>query len=393
MALYELIITSIFTISAFIGVSLIFSGLKSHNRQELPGIALLILGASFGYVNLSSYGALIAFPHLIRALSPFMYLIGPLFFVYMLCVTRNSGKLQPRDSVHFLFFALHFLELLPFYLKDAETKRQLAEIIQTDINVLFRSGSGIIPITVHYFFRIFLLNAYAVWMWIVIRSKSVREDEKKYEHLKVIAMFFSGMTVLLTGIFLIGTSGFPKNLQSYGNLFLLNVLSLFLLFSFGFLIFSKHLTSFLNPRSSRPADEAENDEIDGNADVDPFEILSGFTDSDLETFRIRIRAALTKEAITNLDLKAADIAEKADIPKRIFSALLSSQFGCSFRHLLNTCRVEEAKRLIEENEDELHSMDGIGSMAGFASRSTFYRVFKEITGMTPKAYKEFLLNS
>jgi len=391
MALYELIITSIVTISAFIGFSLIFSGLKSHNRQELPGIALLILGASFGYVNLSSYGVLVAYPHLIRALSPFMYLIGPLFFVYMLCVTRNSGKLQPRDSFHFLFFALHFLELLPFYLKDAEAKRQLAEIIQTDINTMFRSGSGIIPIAAHYFFRIFLLNVYAVWMWIVIRSKSVREDGKKYEHLRVIALFFSGMTVLLTGIFLIGTAGFPKNLQSYGNLFLLNVLSLFLLFSFGFLIFSKHLTSFLIPNKG-PTD-FENNEAEGNSDDNSFEILSGFTDSELETFRIRIQAALTKEAITNLDLKAADIAEKADIPKRIFSPLLSSQFGCSFRHLLNTCRVEEAKRLIEENEDELHSMDGIGSMAGFASRSTFYRVFKEITGMTPKAYKEFLLNS
>jgi len=55
--------------------------------------------------------------------------------------------------------------------------------------------------------------------------------------------------------------------------------------------------------------------------------------------------------------------------------------------------VEHAKKLLENGEYRLNSIDGIGTKSGFKSRSAFYEAFKAETGMTPNQYiKEVLGN-
>jgi AraC-like DNA-binding protein len=57
----------------------------------------------------------------------------------------------------------------------------------------------------------------------------------------------------------------------------------------------------------------------------------------------------------------------------------------NFNHYINTLRIQEAKKkLLEENTES--SIQDIAIACGFGNASSFIRVFKQITGLTPAYY-------
>ncbi len=67
--------------------------------------------------------------------------------------------------------------------------------------------------------------------------------------------------------------------------------------------------------------------------------------------------------------------------------LLKRETGKSFTTLLHERRVEAAKHLLRKGT---LSLSGISEAIGYASTSFFFRVFRNQTGMTPKAYARSL---
>ncbi|MFM6975467.1 MAG: helix-turn-helix domain-containing protein [Sphingobacteriaceae bacterium] len=53
-------------------------------------------------------------------------------------------------------------------------------------------------------------------------------------------------------------------------------------------------------------------------------------------------------------------------------------------------RVDHARKLLENGSAGELSIEGIGKMSGFASRSSFYDAFKSETGLTPTEFLEQL---
>ena len=47
----------------------------------------------------------------------------------------------------------------------------------------------------------------------------------------------------------------------------------------------------------------------------------------------------------------------------------------------------EAKRLLDEDQDNARTIDAIACEAGFANRSSFYRVFKRSQNISPTDYR------
>jgi len=69
------------------------------------------------------------------------------------------------------------------------------------------------------------------------------------------------------------------------------------------------------------------------------------------------------------------------------SRALAAVHGKSFVECLQTRRVEEAKRLLADPQEARTSMEAVGLLAGFGSRSAFYKVFREHAGVTPAAFR------
>ncbi|MCE2790671.1 MAG: helix-turn-helix domain-containing protein [Saprospiraceae bacterium] len=69
---------------------------------------------------------------------------------------------------------------------------------------------------------------------------------------------------------------------------------------------------------------------------------------------------------------------------------ISKNASENFRNIINRYRVEEAKRLLEKFVDEksLQNLESIHTEAGFNSPSSYYRIFRHMTGLTPKEYMQ-----
>lgn len=87
------------------------------------------------------------------------------------------------------------------------------------------------------------------------------------------------------------------------------------------------------------------------------------------------------------DFSVADLAEGLDERPRAVSMAISSCRNVNFKTYINEFRVAEAKRLLDEDKHNRRTIDAIGSEAGFANRSSFYRVFKRSQGISPTDYR------
>lgn len=86
-------------------------------------------------------------------------------------------------------------------------------------------------------------------------------------------------------------------------------------------------------------------------------------------------------------LNANVLAEMLDVPPYKVLKAIKVSYGLNFSGYLNTHRLAFFKEMIMEKDILGHfTIESIARRAGFASRSVFYRVFKEMEGVSPKEY-------
>jgi AraC-like DNA-binding protein len=89
---------------------------------------------------------------------------------------------------------------------------------------------------------------------------------------------------------------------------------------------------------------------------------------------------------TQRNLTLQDLALKLQINKNVLSQYLNQNLNQNFYTYINSLRVQEAQKLLLEKITKKYSLEGIGYMAGFNSKTTFNTVFKKQTGMSPSEY-------
>jgi AraC-like DNA-binding protein len=91
----------------------------------------------------------------------------------------------------------------------------------------------------------------------------------------------------------------------------------------------------------------------------------------------------TQRLYLNPELKVGDVADALGVHRNAVSACINAK-GCTFSQFVNDYRMRHAKQLLSQLPDV--KISTIGSESGFANESTFFRVFKTATGMTPKEW-------
>lgn len=82
------------------------------------------------------------------------------------------------------------------------------------------------------------------------------------------------------------------------------------------------------------------------------------------------------------------VAEMLGISPSYVSQLTNSITGENFSTYINQYRVEEAKKLILDEELANYSLLAIGLECGFSSKTTYYNWFKKTTGVTPNTFRK-----
>ena len=119
----------------------------------------------------------------------------------------------------------------------------------------------------------------------------------------------------------------------------------------------------------------------GGTTMQSSEPQSSNTDNELMT---RIKLLLENEHLyLNPNLKLADMAEALGVNRNAVSACINAQGG-TFIQLVNDYRLQHAKELLRS--DSSMKVSTVGLESGFANERSFFRVFKDATGMTPKEW-------
>jgi AraC-like DNA-binding protein len=99
---------------------------------------------------------------------------------------------------------------------------------------------------------------------------------------------------------------------------------------------------------------------------------------------------LIKKAFKNPELSLESTADTLGISAGYLSRLINDITGQSFAHFINSCRVNEVKESLQNKRFVHYSLLSIGLEAGFNSKASFQRNFKQLTGKTPSQYQQEL---
>ncbi|TRZ40999.1 hypothetical protein DMZ48_18540 [Robertkochia solimangrovi] len=118
---------------------------------------------------------------------------------------------------------------------------------------------------------------------------------------------------------------------------------------------------------------------------------SSLTEEDRKKYMQMILDHLEKEKpYLQFEFNQSELALTLAISKQHLSEVLRLCFDQNFYQLVNLYRVNEAQRIMQEPEYHDYKILAIAYEAGFSSKTSFNRVFKGHTGLTPSEYRKKL---
>jgi AraC-like DNA-binding protein len=127
-----------------------------------------------------------------------------------------------------------------------------------------------------------------------------------------------------------------------------------------------------------------------NSDPEPLPEDGGLEEKEenLELFYRKLtRLMKEKRLFTDVDIKRKDVASQIGLSDRGLHDCIKNCTKMSFMEYINTLRLSYSRELLSMS-DERFTIDAIVCQSGFKSRSTFYRLFTEKYGLSPKQYKQ-----
>ena len=85
-------------------------------------------------------------------------------------------------------------------------------------------------------------------------------------------------------------------------------------------------------------------------------------------------------------LKIGDLAKLVGSSSHALSYVFNQYLNKNYYDYINEYRVEAFKSAIQEDKYSKYTLDALSEHCGFTSRTSFFRSFKKVTGITPNEY-------
>ncbi|EPG73471.1 DNA-binding helix-turn-helix protein [Leptospira fainei serovar Hurstbridge str. BUT 6] len=286
---------------------------------------------------------------------PSVWAIGPA----LLLISRNMVQYAIDREIS---IGLHFLPAIFVLLGECFAIRFLPEEFRREAIYNAVHGSRIDFLTFVSVFGFIHQTAYSLLLWILFRRVS-RETEIPLSSLvyTVLLVIFTTIELCWLGYFLKST-----DLLAVGASF--QTLGIVLIFLFS----SRYPNFFISLKSEIQQKRYERTQIAG---------------VDLDAVQTRLRELMEIDKIYREEaLKIQDLAARLLLSPHQLSRILNEKYGKNFNEFVNGFRIEEAKKMLLEDEER--TVLSIGYEVGFNSKSTFNAQFLKIAEMTPQEWRK-----
>ena len=334
-------------------------------------LSLLLFVVSFlmtGYV-FEIAGIYERLPHLISLTSPFWYLVGPLFYIYVRQLLLQSFVMKKRDLIHFLLFFIAIIYFMPFYLLSAQEKLDIYNNFRQlppgegSLSTLLIIYINVIQILVYTFISIRFLDKLGGKLKIV----SANTEIAFFDWLKKATLFFFVYIVVDTTAAIF----FYITRLHYEESVHLSMLTLTAFVHFvGYFAIFHHEKLFPLLSIERPKYEK-----------------STLKQGEIKTLAHDLLDIMnSKKPYLNSELKLSDLSEMLNIPSSHLSQILNTELNTNFYDFINEHRVKEMKECLFNPGYQNFTILAIAYEVGFSSKTSFNRIFKKHTGKTPSEF-------
>lgn len=296
-------------------------------------------------------------------LSSSLLLFNPALYLYVRSLTISGFRLRHIQLLHLLPFLI--FEIVAYAVKQPFS---LSNYLLYDDNYIFRLFFALANVVSFLFYMPYSLRLTHLFRINIHNETASIERNEKIGWLLAVTIFYTVFCIIefvlaLSGI-LLNVNLMVSHMFNYAVLLIL----IYMLSFYGLrqkripekLLLSSGKKQYKNPLLS----ESERVVI-GKKVVEYFTTANPFLNADL-----------------NMDMLSTEIG----IPKHQLTEVLNLHLGKSFYKLVNSYRVEAVKRMLSDPGNK-YSIEAIGYDCGFANKSSFFKVFKEISGETPLEFR------
>ena len=373
----------IFALFIFLGVCqglfLSYFFLKKKSRLDKSnlylGLFLLSLSLLIADILLNYTGYMVKVIFIDNFSEPLNFAIGPLFYLFLRNAV-NSEK-SKRDWMHFIPFGLYLLYSIFYFIQSNEFKYNSfvwcyhPDWQCIDADILFSDD----PLGI----RNFINESTAVYYLLYI-SLGINLLIKKYKELgqsiftrakNELSLYRTYIIhfIIILILFVFVKTYFGRDLGDY---FIASYTSL-LLYIISYNVINKSV--FINNKG-KPVLETKYSK-------------STLTEEQKSEILNKLSQLMEKEKYFKSNLASLeDISKRIRFSKHSVSQVINEKLNKNFFEYLAHYRIDEAKKLLLENQNQNTTIDEISEIVGYNSKSAFNNSFKKITGPTPANYRK-----
>lgn len=348
------------------------------------GIVLL----TFALIEKGLYERL---PHLIMSIDQLLFLFFPLLYLQVKYLLESHTKFHRLDLLHFLPFLFSILFNTEFFLMSGEEKLMITENSTRYYNILEAISNEVIAIqgVVYSILSIRLIRSY---------QKKIKDFESTLDK-SIIKVLYVGISLNLFSwtIGIVGLHLEYLNINIGFNYFeytyLILVLVIYIIsyaavkspeiFKLDINTIRDHslnLKSLVSkPKDSKYTDHETAKELDDNNELQDDPLL-------VELNERLVQYMGNEKPYLNPELSLPELANSLEISRNQLSGLINQFHKKNFYEFVNQYRIDEVKKLMQDPLNKHLKLISLAYDAGFNSKASFYRIFKQLAGMTPSEY-------
>ena len=387
---FNLLVNIVLFVGAGQGVILtwfLFNVKTNQISNRLLGILTFMWSIILTVFALQSYGLYSEFPHLIKTFFVLLFAWFPLLYLSVKYLFSSFKHFKLQDLLHFIPMVLIIFLNIGFYLKSGAEKLELIDNSSGYFYIIDTISEEILSLQglIYTLLSLRIINKY---------KENIVNYKSTIDH-RVIRGFKTGIVLAFVGwLFgIIGTHLEKFDIELHVDLFL---------FVYLFFVLIIYMLSILVIRSPEVF-KLTNDDVE--------KLIVTKTEIITEEVNKRKEKAILKEEqddenliinqenkrllqlmdeekpFLNPDLDLIELSEKMGISRHQLSALINQYQKMNFYEFINHFRVNEAIDLMTNPKNKTLKNYEIAFEAGFNSKATFYRIFKQVTGQTPSDFR------
>lgn len=386
------IIVIFFSFLGFLTSGILF--FVNRNHSIAPRIlALLIFCLCYGLLGYGLYlsGEFLNFPHLWRTPVFLSLCIAPLTLIYVRSVLDQAYRLRKWDYLFFVPAILYTAQLIPFYLLPAAEKIPFIQRAIESKAIGLKETEGLLPPGVAVFFRMSYNLGILSYAYILLQRWK-RSDSAillKVKENRPIFSWLTYLTILLILCYVSLIIGSTLQITEHFGKMRLSAMTATLTICFICVYLYLKPEILYGFRGWLPVPASPEGTIAEEKEETRQLISSSrrvtISQEQGQLFKSQIHDYfLQNKPFTKPRYSIKDLSAELGIPSYLLSSFINQEYGKNFNEYVNDQRIDYLIALVKQEPKHLdYTLEVIGQLGGFNSRSTFIEAVKRRTGKMP----------